>query len=244
MEAKSRWVARPWARCRRSGWVVSARLSATCARRRDPYRPVEGAGHVGGEDVGDREGCLRPADLGELDPRELAGPKRSRPLGLLERRHALVCGEGDRRATWPASPSPPVPPPAAPRARSPAAPVPPACASRSPGPKPRSRPPESAPPARLPLAPRAPARRQDREMRKKAPARCLFAHLGAELQLERGESILRPPERLRRHLLWSPGDERRIARNRFGRTRPSRRPRRPPTPQIHQRRLHRTPRRS
>src|SRR5205085_3901010 len=50
-------------------------------RRRDPYRPVEGAGDVGGEDVGDRQRRLGPAHLRELDPGVGAGSERGGLFG-------------------------------------------------------------------------------------------------------------------------------------------------------------------
>ena len=75
VEAKRRWVARPWASRRvvRPGCVAQGLRDL--GRRGDPDRAVERAREVGGEDLGDLDRRLGPADLGELHPGQLAGAR-------------------------------------------------------------------------------------------------------------------------------------------------------------------------
>ena len=96
VEAKRRWVARPWARPGSSGRRRLAQRLGDLRRRGDPDRAVERAGEVGGKDLGDLDRRLRPADLGELHPGQLAGADRDRPLGVGAALDALVAGDRDR----------------------------------------------------------------------------------------------------------------------------------------------------
>ena len=66
--ANRRWVASPW------GIPRSQPVSATWRRGRDPDRPVEGAGDVGRDHLGDLDRRLGAADLRELDPGQRQAP--------------------------------------------------------------------------------------------------------------------------------------------------------------------------
>ena len=89
-------MARPWARSTARRPARLAQRLRHLRRGGDPDRPVEGAGDVGGQHLGDRDRLLRPADLGELDPGQVAGAERDRPLGVGAALDALVAGERDR----------------------------------------------------------------------------------------------------------------------------------------------------
>ena len=160
VEAKRRWVARPWARLSPPIAAEVAERLGDLERRGDPDRAVEGAGHVGGQDLGDLQRLLGAADLGELDPGHREGAGVGDPLGVGAGRDALVGRQRDRRGRRQLARPPRPSRPAARRARSRRARSPPGLASPSPGPRRRWRRHGSAPAARALRGQPAPAPRR------------------------------------------------------------------------------------
>ena len=93
--ANRRWVASPCARSRPSSPLLAQRLG-DLRRGRDPDRPVEGAGDVGRDHLGDLDRRLRAADLRELDPGQRPCAHRDGALGLGPAGDALVGGDRNR----------------------------------------------------------------------------------------------------------------------------------------------------
>ena len=88
-------------RGRGQGRAIAARpprssVWATCAAAAIPTGPSSALETIGGQDLGDLDRLLGPADLGELHPGQLAGPHRDRPLGVGAALDALVAGDRDR----------------------------------------------------------------------------------------------------------------------------------------------------